>query len=167
MRGFGPNLATAFAQAAIALTAVVCDPVEVKPLKSRSFECEAPDREMLLVEWLDALANRQILTHLTREAFREVLPQADMPLLYDVSHNTCKVETHDVDGRRRALFVHRKGATPRFRARSSGLAGEPACNRPTGADRRQHGNGALMFLPAPLRAWNGRSVRHATALAAP
>ncbi|MBK9609511.1 MAG: archease [Betaproteobacteria bacterium] len=114
VRGFGPDLATAFAQAAIALTAVVCDPVDVKPLKARSFECEAPDREMLLVEWLDALANRQILTHLTREAFREVLPQADMPLLYDLSHHTCKVETHDVDGRRRALFVHRKGATRAF-----------------------------------------------------
>ncbi|MBZ0126783.1 MAG: RtcB family protein, partial [Rhodocyclaceae bacterium] len=58
-----------------------------------------------------ALANRQILTHLTRAAFREVLPEARLPLLYDVSHNTCKEETHEVAGRRRRLFVHRKGAT--------------------------------------------------------
>ena len=61
-----------------------------------------------------ALANRQILTHLAREAFREVLPQARLPLLYDVSHNTCKEETHEVDGRRRRLYVHRKGATRAF-----------------------------------------------------
>ena len=38
-----------------------------------------------------ALANRQILTHLLREVFRRMLPQARLPLLYDVSHNTCKV----------------------------------------------------------------------------
>ncbi|HEX8011506.1 MAG TPA: RtcB family protein [Casimicrobiaceae bacterium] len=61
-----------------------------------------------------ALANRQILTHLTREAFRSVLPQARLSLLYDVSHNTCKVEEHVVDGQRRRLFVHRKGATRAF-----------------------------------------------------
>ncbi|MGV1098360.1 RtcB family protein [Thiovibrio sp. JS02] len=58
-----------------------------------------------------ALANRQILTHLTRAAFAEVFPYADLKLLYDVSHNTCKVEEHEVAGVRRRVFVHRKGAT--------------------------------------------------------
>ncbi|HRP96492.1 MAG TPA: RtcB family protein [Rhodocyclaceae bacterium] len=61
-----------------------------------------------------ALANRQILTHLAREAFAGILPQARLTLLYDVSHNTCKIETHQVDGRARRLFVHRKGATRAF-----------------------------------------------------
>jgi tRNA-splicing ligase RtcB len=61
-----------------------------------------------------ALANRQILTHLTRAAFHGVLPRARLELLYDVSHNTCKVEEHVVDGKRRKLFVHRKGATRAF-----------------------------------------------------
>jgi len=61
-----------------------------------------------------ALANRQILTHLTREVFAKYYPQADLRLLYDVSHNTCKVETHEVDGKPRRLFVHRKGATRAF-----------------------------------------------------
>ncbi len=61
-----------------------------------------------------ALANRQILTHLTRKVFAEVLPQARLPLLYDVSHNTCKVEEHEVDGRMKKLHVHRKGATRAF-----------------------------------------------------
>jgi len=61
-----------------------------------------------------ALANRQILTHLTRQVLRELLPRAHVALLYDVSHNTCKVETHELDGLRRELFVHRKGATRAF-----------------------------------------------------
>jgi len=61
-----------------------------------------------------ALANRQIITHLARQAFAEVLPQARLTLLYDVSHNTCKVETHQSDGQPRRLFVHRKGATRAF-----------------------------------------------------
>lgn len=58
-----------------------------------------------------ALANRQIITHLVRQAFATIAPRASLALLYDVSHNTCKVETHDVDGRTKRLFVHRKGAT--------------------------------------------------------
>jgi tRNA-splicing ligase RtcB len=58
-----------------------------------------------------ALANRQIIAHLAGEVFAEVLPQACLTLLYDVSHNTCKVETHEIDGSPRHLFVHRKGAT--------------------------------------------------------
>ena len=61
-----------------------------------------------------ALANRQILTHLTREAFAAVIPRADLTLLYDVSHNTCKVETHRLGGKQRELHVHRKGATRAF-----------------------------------------------------
>jgi tRNA-splicing ligase RtcB len=61
-----------------------------------------------------ALANREIITHLVREAFARVLPKARLPLLYDVSHNTCKVEEHSVDGKLRKLYVHRKGATRAF-----------------------------------------------------
>lgn len=61
-----------------------------------------------------ALANREIVTHLVRQAFSEIFPQADLPLLYDVSHNTCKVEEHRIGGQSRRLFVHRKGATRAF-----------------------------------------------------
>jgi tRNA-splicing ligase RtcB len=61
-----------------------------------------------------ALANRQIITHLVRQAFAEVAPRARLPLLYDVSHNTCKAEEHVVGGRPRRLFIHRKGATRAF-----------------------------------------------------
>jgi tRNA-splicing ligase RtcB len=58
-----------------------------------------------------ALANRQIITHLTRRAFAHVIPDANLKLLYDVSHNTCKEEIHKIQGKDRRLFVHRKGAT--------------------------------------------------------
>ncbi|MBI3403056.1 MAG: RtcB family protein [Acidobacteria bacterium] len=54
------------------------------------------------------------LTELVRRAFARLLPRAALTLLYDVSHNTCKVELHEVDGRQRRLFVHRKGATRAF-----------------------------------------------------
>ena len=46
---------TAFEQAALALTAVVTDPASVHPAEKRKFECEAPDEELLLVDWLNAL----------------------------------------------------------------------------------------------------------------
>jgi tRNA-splicing ligase RtcB len=61
-----------------------------------------------------ALANRQIITQLTREAVLSLLPDASLSLLYDVSHNTCKRERHRIDGRERELYVHRKGATRAF-----------------------------------------------------
>ncbi len=61
-----------------------------------------------------ALANREILGHYARCVFRRFFPDAELPLLFDVSHNTCKVEQHLIDGKRRDLFVHRKGATRAF-----------------------------------------------------
>ena len=61
-----------------------------------------------------ALANRQIITHLVRDILEPMLPGARLELLYDVSHNICKVEPHVVDGVERDLYVHRKGATRAF-----------------------------------------------------
>ena len=61
-----------------------------------------------------ALANREIITHLTREAVHRLFPDAKLELLYDVSHNTCKIEQHDIDGVMKQVYVHRKGATRAF-----------------------------------------------------
>lgn len=58
-----------------------------------------------------ALANRQILTHLTRRAMESVLPKIEIETLYDVSHNTCKKEKFLIDNKLRELYIHRKGAT--------------------------------------------------------
>jgi len=55
VRGFGPDRASALAQAALALTAVVTDPARVEPLEPVEICCEAADDELLLVEWLNAL----------------------------------------------------------------------------------------------------------------
>jgi tRNA-splicing ligase RtcB len=76
-----------------------------------------------------ALANRQVITHLVRQSFARVLPNARLELFYDVSHNTCKVEEHRVDGAKKRLFVHRKGAT---RAFGPGHPALPEAFRPHG-----------------------------------
>ena len=67
-----------------------------------------------------AWANRQMITHWTRRAFQKVFGRtaADlgMDLVYDVSHNIAKVETHTISGESRRVVVHRKGATRAFPA---------------------------------------------------
>ncbi len=128
-----------------------------------------------------ALANRQVLTHLTREVFARQLPAARLRLLYDVSHNTCKVEEHQVGGTSRRLYVHRKGAT---RAWGPGHPGLPAEFRDVGqpvliggsmgtcswvlAGTVQgmqrafgsacHGAGRRMSRSQALKRWNGKQV---------
>jgi tRNA-splicing ligase RtcB len=126
-----------------------------------------------------ALANRQILAHLTREVFAEVLPHARLETLFDVSHNTCKLETHEVDGKKRHLYVHRKGATrafppghgslpERYRAVGqpviiggsmgtgsyvlAGMQGNPAFASAS------HGAGRSMSRNAALKRWHGREL---------
>ncbi|ABQ47439.1 protein of unknown function UPF0027 [Thermotoga petrophila RKU-1] len=59
-----------------------------------------------------AFANREILGHLVRKAFWKVFGRdTRVDLIYDVAHNIAKVEEYEVDGKRRKLVVHRKGAT--------------------------------------------------------
>lgn len=58
-----------------------------------------------------AFANRQMMTHRVREACRRILGIDEVRIVYDVCHNIAKTETHDVDGKRRTVLVHRKGAT--------------------------------------------------------
>ncbi len=128
-----------------------------------------------------ALANRQILTHLTREVFSQVLPQARLQLLYDVSHNTCKIEEHEVAGRMKKLHVHRKGATRAFGPGHPDLpcelrdAGQPVLIGGSmgtssyilaGTEQGMqhafgsacHGAGRAMSRHQALRNWNGRNV---------
>jgi tRNA-splicing ligase RtcB len=128
-----------------------------------------------------ALANRQIITHLTRQVFAEVFPGTELPLLYDVSHNTCKVEEHEIDGQPRRLYVHRKGATRAFgpghpdlplALRESGqpvliggsmgtashvLAGNPAADA-LSFSSACHGAGRAMSRRRAYKTWKGRQV---------
>ena len=65
-----------------------------------------------------AWANRQMITHWTRESFEKVLGDSaesmGMDVVYDVAHNIAKMESHDVEGHREDVLVHRKGATRAF-----------------------------------------------------
>jgi tRNA nucleotidyltransferase (CCA-adding enzyme) len=55
VRGFGSTKAGAFEQAALALTGVITDPSRVQPVEPVEFACEAPDDELLLAQWLNAV----------------------------------------------------------------------------------------------------------------
>ncbi|MBH0192667.1 MAG: archease [Nitrospira sp.] len=55
VRGIGPTKEAAFEHAALAMTAVITDPASVAPLQAVPIVCEAPDDELLLVDWLNAL----------------------------------------------------------------------------------------------------------------
>ena len=55
IRGIGPTREAAFEGAALALTAVITDPSEVIPNQKITITCQAPDDELLLVDWLNAL----------------------------------------------------------------------------------------------------------------
>jgi tRNA-splicing ligase RtcB len=128
-----------------------------------------------------ALANRQIITHLTREVFARLLPRASLEVLYDVSHNTCKLEEHEIDGVVRRLFVHRKGATRAFGPGHPALpaelrdAGQPvliggsmgtashvltgkAGNDDLSFASACHGAGRRMSRRGATRTWRGRQV---------
>ncbi len=65
-----------------------------------------------------AMCNREAMTHWVRECFERAFGsqarKLGMGLLYDVSHNLAKVEEHVLEGRKRTLIVHRKGATRSF-----------------------------------------------------
>ncbi|UCD63650.1 MAG: RtcB family protein [Candidatus Zixiibacteriota bacterium] len=65
-----------------------------------------------------AWANRQMITHWVRESFETVLGQKAARLglrqIYDIAHNMAKLEQHEVEGKKRWLYVHRKGATRAF-----------------------------------------------------
>ena len=67
-----------------------------------------------------AWANRQMIMHWVRESFRNVLKEdaedLGMRLIYDVAHNIAKYEEHIIEGKRRMVYVHRKGATRSFAA---------------------------------------------------
>ena len=65
-----------------------------------------------------SFANRQVILHRIREVFSEIFGRSaeelEMRMVYDVSHNTAKLEKHTVNGKERTLLVHRKGATRAF-----------------------------------------------------
>ncbi len=64
VRGWGATQAEAFEQAALALTAVITEPDGVEPRQAVTLDCEAPDSELLLVDWLNALIYEMAIRHM-------------------------------------------------------------------------------------------------------
>jgi tRNA-splicing ligase RtcB len=65
-----------------------------------------------------ALANRQMILHWVRESFEKIFRKSseelELELIYDVSHNIIKKEEHEIDGKRKKVWIHRKGSTRGF-----------------------------------------------------
>jgi tRNA-splicing ligase RtcB len=135
-RGFGHQIASDYIQSFL-------------PLMQRKFDITLPDRDLACAPFSSAegqayfaamkcainmsFANRQMILHRIREVFTEVLRRdardLGLEMVYDVAHNTAKLEEHEVNGRKRRLLVHRKGAT---RAFAAGMPDIPAAFRSLG-----------------------------------
>ncbi|MBD1899947.1 RtcB family protein [Trichocoleus sp. DQ-A3] len=129
-------------------------------------------------------ANRQVILHRIREVFSEIFERSaedlGMHMVYDVAHNTAKLESHIVDGKKRSLLVHRKGAT---RAFAPGMADVPERYKnigqpviiggsmetgsyllvgvPTGDQTffsTAHGSGRTMSRTKARKAWKGETL---------
>ncbi|MGB5178722.1 MAG: archease [Gammaproteobacteria bacterium] len=70
VRGHGTSREAAFEEAAVALTAVITDPAIVSCHESVSIDCEAPDLELLFVDWLNALVYETATRHMLFCRFR-------------------------------------------------------------------------------------------------
>jgi tRNA-splicing ligase RtcB len=135
-RGFGHQIATDYLQ------------VFLKAMGPK-YGITVPDRELACAPFTSregqeyfaamkcainmAFANRQAILHRVREVFEEVFGRDAVKLgmhqVYDVTHNTAKVERHRVDGSERKLLIHRKGST---RAFGPGMEGVPDVYRSVG-----------------------------------
>jgi tRNA-splicing ligase RtcB len=129
-RGFGHQVATDYLQVFLhAMTAKYGLTLIDRELACAPFSSPEGQRYFAAMQCAAnmSFANRQVILHRIREVFSQVFGRdpADLGLrmVYDVAHNAAKLETHTVDGERRQLLVHRKGAT---RAFGPGMPGLPA-----------------------------------------
>ncbi len=113
----------------------VCDDyIRVMLDAARKYQIELPDLQLCCApvsspegkRYLEGMAcaanfaftNRQMITHWVRETFEQVFRKGPrdlkLDLVYDVCHNIAKIETHTVNGKKKRLCIHRKGATRAF-----------------------------------------------------
>ncbi len=113
----------------------VCDDyIRVMMDAARKYQIELPDPQLCCApvsspegeQYFEAMAcaanfafaNRQMITHWVRETFERVFQKGPkdlkLDLIYDVCHNIAKIETHSLDGKKKKVCVHRKGATRSF-----------------------------------------------------
>ena len=130
-RGFGHQVATDYLQSFLK----VMQSKYGIPFRDRELAC-APFTSPEGQDYFKAMncatnmsfVNRQVILHRIREVFSEVFGKDPMELglhqIYDVTHNTAKVERHLFEGKKRTLLVHRKGATRAFAPGMAGIPGE-------------------------------------------
>jgi tRNA-splicing ligase RtcB len=132
-----------------------------------------------------AFANRQVILYRIREVFSDIFgrsPEAmEMHMVYDVAHNTAKLERHLVNGKVKNLLVHRKGATRAFGPRMEGIpsvyreVGQPVIiggsmetgsyllvGTPQGDQTffsTAHGSGRTMSRTKARKMWRGRELQ--------
>ncbi|MBD3231819.1 RNA-splicing ligase RtcB [Candidatus Dependentiae bacterium] len=117
-RGFGHQVATDYLKLMM----------QVMP----DYDIQIPDKELACVpfnskegqKYFNAMAcaanfawaNRQLITYHIRNAFKKEIGSSNgkLELLYDVAHNMAKIETHQIDGKKEKVIIHRKGATRAF-----------------------------------------------------
>ncbi|OIP46244.1 MAG: archease [Deltaproteobacteria bacterium CG23_combo_of_CG06-09_8_20_14_all_60_8] len=100
--GLGGSLAEAFGQAALAMTAVITDLASVRPAVEIPIRCQAPDVELLLVDWLNALIYEMAVRHMLFSRFQVTI--TDLAL-------TARAWGEPVDRLRHQPAVEIKGAT--------------------------------------------------------
>lgn len=181
---------------------VCSDYLRIMEHATRKYNIDIPDRELACApgkskeaqDYYQAMAcavnyafsNRQAIMHWVRQSFQQTFNQDPekfgLDLVYDVAHNIAKIETHSVNGGKKKVWIHRKGATRAFppdheevpidyRAKgqpvlipgSMGtsswiLSGtDEAMNLTFGSTA--HGAGRMMSRSAAKRKWWGKDVR--------
>lgn len=102
VRGTGSSIEQAFEQAAVALTAIVTDPDSVRVLKTINIECVEQDRELLFVDWLNAVIYAMVTGNMLFSSF---------DVRIDGDRLTAKLGGEDIDRDLHELAVEPKGAT--------------------------------------------------------
>jgi tRNA-splicing ligase RtcB len=187
-RGFGHQVATDYLQKFLK----VMEPKYGIKILDRELACaplDSPEGRDYFAAMKCGLnmsfANRQVILHRIREVFSEIFGRSaedlQMRVVYDVSHNTAKLERHVIDGKEKTLLVHRKGST---RAFGPGHAELPARYRETGQPviiggsmetgsyllvgtssgsetffSTAHGSGRTMSRTKARKQWHGRQLQ--------
>ena len=179
---------------------ICTDHLEVLGKAVRKYNIDIPDRQLACAplgtpeaeHYFGAMvcaanyawANRQVISHWTREVFDKYFGNPKLDLVYDVAHNVAKIEEHSIDGSKEALYVHRKGATRAFGPSREevpaaykdvgqpvlipGSMGTPSyvlCGKDQASDltfgSACHGAGRIMSRSQALKRFSGKEVKAA------
>jgi tRNA-splicing ligase RtcB len=188
-RGFGHQVATDYLQAFLKVMEAKYG-IRILDRELASAPFHSPEGRNYFSAMKGAInmsfANRQVIVHRIREVFSEVFGRSagdlGMHMVYDVAHNTAKLESHHVDGQIKKLLIHRKGATRAFGPGGEGLPdryrkiGQPVIiggSMETGsyllvgtAEGKDsffstaHGSGRTMSRTRARKLWHGRELQH-------